>query len=993
MKKVSRFSWLVMIIMLVIMSSVSSCQPKAAAPPVISEQNVDLGDSLTAIASPIATLYIPPFIARYRIRYIPPGWFFIGSDPEEDKLARGDELPQRYITEPGFWIGESEVTNQEYADCVNAGICTLPSLRETGPTNHYNDPAYDDHPVVGVNWYQAAAYCEWVDARLPTEAEWEKAARGDEGYIYPWGNDAPTCDHANMNSCESENTTKTVASYPLGISPYGLFDMAGNVREWTADWYQEDLYLTAAYYQPQGSSEGPKKVVRGGGFNDFEENLRTTTRMSFLPDQDFDDVGFRCIPVTPSYAPFCEPTYTTLCYDPDEPTPDDPCEPGQGVPGEEGLTFLGYGCPMNRVVNFQVNTNGGGNSGYTATVDGDTFDCQASSAGADVVNCLGPETQMGTGVEIIVCAPGATPPANANVTSVGMAANTVLPVVFSTSGKVSLMAATTANCPDGYTLDEATGACVRDQTQPECPDNWSYNRASQRCEPTDQQEDCPEATTFSANLQGCQPDEEDCPNGYYLTALQTCEPDQNRQDDCPAGYYYNEQIGCCESVPADNYGCAENYYYNVNYQRCVPVDDNNCAYGTTYNGYGQCVQDPDMPGPNDQTEDDCPPGLLVTAANACDNPQEGSSEENPAPGTLLRSGDQLTSSLQINPATEDQGDCPEGYVYSANTGNCIQRDPNNCPLGYSYDQELRRCRPTNGPGSTCPQGYVFNENLNCCIPQPGTDGTRCSDDEVSLQTANDLTGQALTADQDGIRTAGTPAGQLVPFANTHFDILTGLCIDGTSTQDGGQNPCPPGTFSANLATCNQYPEDENQLPSITQDTEEINRQQAGCPSQYWNPNTNTCDYPELECAENEYFDRQVGYCVPIRPDCCEAGQDYSDVYESCVPVFINPRDGECQQGYELLDNLCWLIGRTEGQGQCWTFNINTPRCNGPCEIGLIYNELTGRCDEPQQPEEPQEPQQPTNPCDNVSCGRYNSPNTCPSNCCTWNARLQQCQAK
>ena len=979
MQRGKRPLFIILSLILLLAIALSSCRPKEAAPhPEAAELMPGLEEGISAIASPIATLHIPPYLVRYRIRYVPPGWFFLGSDPEEDKLARGDETPQRNVSEPGYWIGESEVTNKEYAQCVEAGACTQPSLRDSGPTNHYGDSQYDEHPVVGVNWYQAAGYCEWADARLPTEAEWEKAARGDGGYIYPWGNDLPSCDraNANMKGCSEENNTKAVGSYPLGISPFGLFDMAGNVREWVADSYQSNSYQTLVSYNPSNSTESNKKVVRGGGFNDFEENIRTTARIGLDPNQDFDDVGFRCIPVTKSYATMCEPTYTTLCYDPDVPPPDEPCEPGQGVPSEEGLTFLGYGCPMNKVVNFQVNTNGGGNSGYTATVDGETFECQSSSAGADVLNCVGPETPMGTSVQIVVCAPGSSPTTFAAGEQLSFSnSGDILPVNFTTTGEVSLMMATTTNCPEGYVLDEATGACVRDQTQPECPDGWTYDRKNQQCVPNNEEEDCPETTTFSANLGGCQPDDGECPEGYYLTERQTCEPDQNRQGDCPPGYYFNAKINCCEPVPPDNYGCPDHYYFNANYQRCVPVDDNNCFYGTTYNGYGQCDQNPDQPGPNDQTGDDCPPGLLVTAANMCGQPEGGYDENNPEPGTLLRTGDQLTSDLQVETGGNDQGNCPDGYTYSPNLERCIQRDPNGCPQGYYLDENLKRCRPTNGPGSPCPQGYVFNYRINCCVPQPGMDGTRCPEDEPGTIQTNGQTTPAGVGSPNAT-TAGTPGDGMTPFANTSFDMLTGLCIEGgpSEGEDNQENPCPPGTFSANLTNCDQYPED-SEVPGTTEDPEDIKRRQADCPPDYWNPNTNTCDYPEPECGEYEYFDRRLGYCVPIQQDCCEAGQDYSANFGGCVPVYIEPTENGCPDGYELLrDGLCWLIGRTEGQGQCWTFAINTPRCVNGCEIGMVYNPLTGRCEKPVQEAKP------SDPCAKVTCSRSN----CPSNCCKWN---------
>jgi Uncharacterized conserved protein len=266
MHKKRRSLWIGFTILLLLTMGASECAPKMQAPPPEAAESAavavkpNLSMFASPISSPVATLTIPPYRLRFRIRYIPPGWFALGSDEKEDKLSRGDEAPQRIVAESGFWIGESEVTNKEYLDCVKSGCCTPPSLRENGPTNHYGDPAYDDHPVVGVNWFRAAQYCECMDARLPTEAEWEKAARGDEGYVYPWGNDAPTCDRTNMNGCGAEGSTKAVASYPLGISPYGLYDMAGNVREWTADDYKADSYQTLARFNPGNADDGEKRL-------------------------------------------------------------------------------------------------------------------------------------------------------------------------------------------------------------------------------------------------------------------------------------------------------------------------------------------------------------------------------------------------------------------------------------------------------------------------------------------------------------------------------------------------------------------------------------------------------------------------------------------------------------------------------------------------------------------------------------------------------------
>lgn len=231
--------------------------------------------------------------------YVPTGEFLMGND-------FAVFAPEHTVYLDSFWLYRTEVTNQQYRICVDDGDCDLPTY-----ARFITDPKYDNHPVGYVKWFDAAAYCQWARGRLPTEAEWEKAARGIDGREYPWGNDPLTGDKANFCdvNCslnwavtymdDGYETTSPVGSYPLGVSPYGAFDMAGNVEEWVADWYDQDYYSYSPFENPQGPSDGIYRVYRGGSYYknaSFSSNtFLVWERGRFPPDLSYHFLGFRCV--------------------------------------------------------------------------------------------------------------------------------------------------------------------------------------------------------------------------------------------------------------------------------------------------------------------------------------------------------------------------------------------------------------------------------------------------------------------------------------------------------------------------------------------------------------------------------------------------------------------------------------------------------------------------------------------------------------------------
>ena len=239
--------------------------------------------------------------------YIPEATFRMGG---MDARSAPDERPAHDVTLHGYWMDQLEVTNAMYMLCVNAGSCKPPQdSRSQRRPKYFGNPEFNDYPVIYVTWGQAKAYCEWAGERLPTEAEWERAARGDDWRTFPWGEDKADGLRANYNMLVGD--TSRVGTYPLGASPFGVMDMAGNVAEWTNDFYSAAYYvnLTDAL-NPLGpnSSASLRRVVRGGSLGDAEINIRVPKRSAVLgsdllavPDSqaylgEFSPrIGFRCV--------------------------------------------------------------------------------------------------------------------------------------------------------------------------------------------------------------------------------------------------------------------------------------------------------------------------------------------------------------------------------------------------------------------------------------------------------------------------------------------------------------------------------------------------------------------------------------------------------------------------------------------------------------------------------------------------------------------------
>ena len=279
--------------------------------PVVAEPTqTPLPPTNTAAITPTSTVTLtmtpsgprPEITSRGAVMVLVPAGPFQMGAVERDFYAEKHENPNHRVELDAYYIDMYEVTNALYQACEKAGACKRPI--QTDSLTHfryYGVPDYAHHPVVYVNWNMADAYCTWRGARLPTEAEWEKAARGPDPRRYPWGDAEPVCQVVNYKgpgSCDHD--ILEVGSRPDGKSPYGVYDMAGNVWEWVNDKYSEAYYSISPMNNPPGPTSGLGRVVRGGSWNSTKDDIRTSKRRSFPPITNTYDLGFRCAQDLPS---------------------------------------------------------------------------------------------------------------------------------------------------------------------------------------------------------------------------------------------------------------------------------------------------------------------------------------------------------------------------------------------------------------------------------------------------------------------------------------------------------------------------------------------------------------------------------------------------------------------------------------------------------------------------------------------------------------------
>jgi sulfatase modifying factor 1 len=457
--------------------------------------------------------------------YVPAGQFTMG--------ASGVDNPSHAVSLSAYWISRTKITNHMYTLCVGVGVCSPPAVVSGGPV--YSNPVYADHPVVGVNWEQANAYCGWVGGRLPTEAEWEKAARGPGGQTYPWGNENPSCDLLNYAGCLG--STSSVIAYPESASLYLTLDMAGNAFEWVWDWYDASYYATSPIQDPPGADSGIYRVIRGSSFESDSTQLDSAIRRPADPTSARRDTGFRCVVQQPiNFPPYCQASpYLPIA---EIPTPvANTCQ----APVAQRIGPSCKGKIASHTILLPL--------GSTYRVQSAGYDCTSVIVNEMLqVTCTGPDATSGT-----------------------------LEVCNSTCGEQPAPAASSqsAVCDPGYSFDPATRQCVytplAGQSGPQgCPPGYALDSTGQVCRPTiglDNQ--CPSGQYYDSLFGGCVPANGQANCNFYglndAALASTCYPG------CPAGFAFNSASQCCQAPAIGLYpDCQPGLAYDPSLGACAP---------------------------------------------------------------------------------------------------------------------------------------------------------------------------------------------------------------------------------------------------------------------------------------------------------------------------------------------------------------------------------------------------------------------------------------
>lgn len=433
--------------------------------------------------------------------FVPQGEVTLGDSEYENN-------PVHTVTLDDYWIYKFKVTNGQYRECVATGTCTPPAAEPPYPD--LDDLTIKDQPVIGVTWEQADTYCNWMNGRLPTEAEWEKAARGPQANTYPWGEDQPDCDLLNYGECENPAITK-VYEYPEGRSFYQAFDLAGNTFEWVYDLYEDDFISQLPGEEPAGPPDGTERSVRGSSFLSDEELIPSAQLFYLEPEKYRTDLGFRCVIGEAEPPGFKQPCVQTAFVD-GLPAPWQPGPPT----GENELPDLDERTcvPEKKVTRTYYCLNeetqrGGLDLFITGINDSEVYlKSWGPSPGVycveenDPIGCFGPE---GAPVPFEICA-SCTPLPNWETVQLSCDCGFTLthtdPPTCVYDGGPPVPGGT---CPAGFVYDPVDNICVEVvKISEECPDGYEFHTDTECCTATFA-EPSPDSPGSSSSYLTCPP--------------------------------------------------------------------------------------------------------------------------------------------------------------------------------------------------------------------------------------------------------------------------------------------------------------------------------------------------------------------------------------------------------------------------------------------------------------------------------------------------------
>ena len=453
--------------------------------------------------------------------FIPAGTFEMGGG--------GKDNPVHTVSLGSYWIQKTEVTRRMYAMCLTDGSCS-PAIEVGVGGFVLTDTAYFDDPVVGLKNEQARSYCMWMGGRLPTEAEWEYAARGIYGGSYPWGNDEPTCDLANLDNCVGGVTR--VTNYQADKSPFGILGMGGNVREWVNDYFDGNYYTDSPSQNPMGPIKGNYYVVRGGAYASPAEEATTYFR-GFLKSAGYKgDVGFRCVVDNPSiYAPYCEASQYT--QEVQSIRPGERCEPSVSQLSWDRKFVLANKCEI-------LGTVTGGKLISIAPVNPMFLKCEETDA--QNFECTPSKLAAYSGPAVIACVSCST----------GSSADTP-----------------PLECPVNYAIIDGKGYCeyVGGPVPGYCPPNSILLNENQCVYQQVQAGSCPIGSYFDEGMKACVTlgqSPRECIDGFNYDIDKACcvEGISMKYPLCRHDEYFSSEYGCVPLPnPAGVESCTTSYVY------------------------------------------------------------------------------------------------------------------------------------------------------------------------------------------------------------------------------------------------------------------------------------------------------------------------------------------------------------------------------------------------------------------------------------------------